>query len=101
MISNAEIIDALGRVSEALREPSHEWVVFIETTNLDGAMSYTYRMGEAFCDTPKQAIEQAVGHLTFIDPDITMIRGAFAVRREQVFELDCSHFRRTPQFQVR
>jgi hypothetical protein len=102
VITNADIIDVCGRISEALKEPSHSWIVWFETVDLSGAASYTYRVGVTYCDTADQALREATSRLPrFIDPEVTRIRQASVVRDTEVNDYDGYHFSQTPQFQVR
>jgi hypothetical protein len=102
MITDAEIVDVCGRISEALKTPSTSWVVFFETQDLNGAPSYTYRIGVSYCDTADIAIRHALDSLPrFIDPATTRMRRVSAVRDTDITEYDGYRFNQTPQFQVR
>lgn len=101
MISDLEIIDACGRICEALtpEKLSNNWTIFTETQDLNGQMGYTYQGGEYGCDTAEEALRKAVTHLPrFLDPEETRIRCMYVIRREHVHTFDLP-VHPTPQFQ--
>jgi hypothetical protein len=105
MITNAEIIDVCGRVSELLAaqdNPCRSWVIFFETSDLNGASSYTYRVADEG-DTAEEAIRSAVDRSlpSFLIPAEVRITRVWAARTTDVTEFDGYRISATPQFRVR
>lgn len=99
--TDIRIADALERLADKFcprrKEPCRYWHVWFETTDKNGALSYTYRMGAYECDTGIEAIRQATKSLPEFDEGIRIHR-ATAARTDAVTEADAYQFHRTPQF---
>lgn len=101
-ITDAQIIDMCGRVSEALKPKGTSWTVFFETAEITGAPSYTHRIGVSYCDTAEIAVREAVKHLPrFFDAEQMRIRMATAIRNDDLTDFDGCRIALTPQFEVK
>lgn len=102
MITNNEIIDVCGRISELLAErdrPCRDWTVFIRWTDKSGqpwTMDYT----AADCDTPEQAVSKVMGYINGM-PEDWRVQNAWAARSTDITRMEGYRFSHTPQFQVR
>lgn len=101
MISDAEIVDVCGRISELLakEEPCRSWQVFIRWLDENGA-AWIIDYGAGDCDTAEEAVTQVVGYISNM-PDTWRIDYAWAARQTNVSKFDGYRFPRAPQFQVR
>lgn len=102
MITDRDIIDVCGRVSELLaakEEPCQSWTVFIRWIDKEN-QRWTLDYEAHDCETYEQAVHQVMGYITSM-PDDWRIDSAWAARATDIYKMDGYRFNRTPQFQVR
>lgn len=102
MITDRDIIDVCGRVSELLaakEDPCKSWTVFIGW--LDGdSQRWILDYVAHDCDNAEQAISQVMSYVTSMPAD-WRVNNAWAARATDTYKMDSYRFNRTPQFQVR